>query len=49
MSLETTHPHLAFEQPARQNKIVTAAESARLVMDGDTISSGRHARGATMP
>jgi propionate CoA-transferase len=40
MTLETTHPHLAFEQPARRNKIVTAAEAARLVMDGDTIATG---------
>jgi propionate CoA-transferase len=40
MSPETTHPLFAEAQPARRNKIVTAAEAARLVMDGDTVATG---------
>src|SRR6202171_2139523 len=40
MSPETAHPLFAEAQPARRNKIVTAAEAARLVMDGDTIATG---------
>jgi propionate CoA-transferase len=40
MTPETTHPLFAESQPARRNKIVTAAEAARLVMDGDTLATG---------
>ena len=40
MSPETAHPLFAEAQPARRNKIVTAAEAARLVMDGDTVATG---------
>jgi propionate CoA-transferase len=40
MTPETTHPLFAEAQPARRNKIVTAAEAARLVMDGDTVATG---------
>src|SRR5436305_11002028 len=40
MTPETRHPLFAEGQPARKNKIVTAAEAARLVMDGDTVATG---------
>ena len=40
MTTETTHPMFAEAQPARRNKIVSAAEAARLVMDGDTVATG---------
>jgi propionate CoA-transferase len=37
---ETTHPLFAKAQLTRRNKIVSAAEAARLVMDGDTVATG---------
>jgi propionate CoA-transferase len=36
----TSHPLFAKAQLTRRNKIVTAAEAARLVMDGDTVATG---------
>src|SRR3954468_9245553 len=40
MTTKTTHPLFAEGQPARRNKIVTAADAARLVRDGDTVATG---------
>ena len=40
MISETTHPPFAEPLPARRHKIVTAAEAARLVRDGDTVATG---------
>jgi propionate CoA-transferase len=40
MIAETTHPPFVEAQSARRHKIVTAAEAARLVMDGDTVATG---------
>ena len=40
MTPKTTHPLFGEAQPARRNKLVTAAEAARLVRDGDTVATG---------
>jgi len=40
MATETLHPMFAEAEPARRNKILTAAEAARLVRDGDTVATG---------
>jgi propionate CoA-transferase len=40
MARETTHPLFTQAKPARRNKILTAAEAARLVRDGDTVATG---------
>src|SRR5947209_20056259 len=40
MAAKTSHPMFAEAQPAQRNKILTAAEAARLVRDGDTVATG---------
>src|SRR6267378_4359926 len=40
MAQPKLHPFSAEGQPARRNKILTAAEAARLVRDGDTVATG---------
>src|SRR4051812_23636852 len=40
MSAKTSHPMFAEAQPAQRNKLLTAAEAARLVRDGDTVATG---------
>ena len=37
---EILHPLFAKAKPSRRNKVLTAAEAARLVNDGDTVATG---------
>src|SRR5258708_19719758 len=40
MAADNLHPMFAEAELARRNKILTAAEAARLVRDGDTVATG---------